>query len=405
MPLPLTIFSKFNLNESNLKLVVFSVFAMYFLVLYEMFPQFIFDGLNFLYTLVIPLLAIVVGLNIKKIKLKNLSLKSIKNKKANGNSFANSTNDVMVSDSTAENSDIDALLAGASPEKSEGGSSEIDALLAGASPEKSEGGSSEIDALLAGASPEKSEGGSSEIDALLAGAESTESTDNSSNNSEETSLMVMEKMEPLENDMQTIKTDFDQFKQDLTNVKEEVEGLSSTFETTLTDIKLLTTDLNNPLNFMQDDSFKENIQTINVDELINQPNDSTLTNKSESKASETLESKASETLESKASETLESKASETLESQIPDISEKDIANLPEDIITLVDELSKDFVPEQVFELTQIHCKTSKITIDDKQLMSVIDKRYNSNSLKKNSDGLELEKSSEKSQLSILNEEI
>jgi len=378
LPLPLTIFSKFNLNESNLKLIVFSAFAMYFLVLYEMFPQFIFDGLNFLYTLVIPLLVIVVGLNIKKIKLKNLSLKSIKNKKSNGNSSANQTNDVMVSDSTAENSDIDALLAGASPEKSEGGISEIDALLAGAS-------------------PEKSEGGSSEIDALLAGAESTESADNSSDNSEETSLMVMEKMEPLENDIQTIKTDFDQFKQDLTNVKEEVEGLTSTFETTLTDIKLLTTDLSNPLNFMQDDPIMKNVQTIDVDALIDKPNDSTPTTKSESKASETLESKASETLDSK--------ASETPESQILDIAEKDIPNLPEDVITLVDELSKDFVPKQVFELTKIHCKTSEITIDDEQLMSVIDKRNDSNFLKKKSDELELEKSPAESQLSILSEEI
>jgi len=79
--LPSTIFSKFNLSETNLKIIIFSVFAMYFLVLYELFPQFLFEGQNFLATLVLPLVVVVIGLNRKKINLKNLSLKSIKRKK------------------------------------------------------------------------------------------------------------------------------------------------------------------------------------------------------------------------------------------------------------------------------------------------------------------------------------
>ena len=72
---------------------------MYFLVLYEIFPQFIFEGQNFLFTLVLPLMIIVLGLNIKKLNLKNLSLKSIKNKKMNVNSKKKSI-DSMASDSS-----------------------------------------------------------------------------------------------------------------------------------------------------------------------------------------------------------------------------------------------------------------------------------------------------------------
>ena len=86
---------------------------MYFLVLYELFPQFLFEGQNFLFTLVLPLVVIVIGLNRKKINLKNLSLKSIKGKKTDGNSFENQTSDesidTMVSDSTSGNSDIELI--------------------------------------------------------------------------------------------------------------------------------------------------------------------------------------------------------------------------------------------------------------------------------------------------------
>ena len=49
---PLTIFSKLNLNESNLKIIIISAFAGYFLVLYEMFPEFLFNEQNMIFTLV-----------------------------------------------------------------------------------------------------------------------------------------------------------------------------------------------------------------------------------------------------------------------------------------------------------------------------------------------------------------
>ncbi|EGG42675.1 Hypothetical protein Nlim_0487, partial [Candidatus Nitrosarchaeum limnium SFB1] len=54
-------------------------------------------------------------------------------------------------------------------------------------------------------------------------------------------------------------------------------------------------------------------------------------------------------------------------------------NIPNEIMTIIDELSMDFSPQEVYELTKIHCKTSKIKYDEKQLKSFID---NKNNLKK-----------------------
>jgi len=115
LPLPLTIFSKLKISQSNLKIIILAGFAIYFLVLYEMFPQFIFDGEIALFTLGIPLTGILVGLNIKKLKLKNLSLKNISVKKSGGTSKTSDSIDSLVSDSgspESELSDIDALIAG-----------------------------------------------------------------------------------------------------------------------------------------------------------------------------------------------------------------------------------------------------------------------------------------------------
>ncbi|EPA06336.1 hypothetical protein BG20_I1239, partial [Candidatus Nitrosarchaeum limnium BG20] len=127
-------------------------------------------------------------------------------------------------------------------------------------------GNSEIEAMLAKTNSEKPTEETSDIESLLAGAEYNTS-DTSNDQNLDTHLMILEKIEPLENTMNTFKMDFDQFKQDLTMVKEEVDALSSSFESTMTEIKCITTDFNNPLNFMTNDTIKNNIQTINIDQL------------------------------------------------------------------------------------------------------------------------------------------
>ena len=83
MLLPSAIFLKFFLNESNQKILLVSSFATYFLVVYELFPFLIFEGDNFLYALILPLVGLGIGLSYKKIPLKIFSSKniSIKEKK------------------------------------------------------------------------------------------------------------------------------------------------------------------------------------------------------------------------------------------------------------------------------------------------------------------------------------
>ena len=82
---------------------------MYFLVLYELFPQFIFEGQNFLVTLVLPLVVVVIGLNMKKINLKNMSLKNISIKRKTNSDSKNKSSDEstnsMISDSTSLGAD------------------------------------------------------------------------------------------------------------------------------------------------------------------------------------------------------------------------------------------------------------------------------------------------------------
>ena len=360
---PLTIFSKLKISESNLRIIVISAFAMYFLILYEVFPQYLFAEDFVLFTLILPLIGVLISLNIKKINLKNFSIKDISIKGKNKNSTKelteNSTSEENTIVASEGNSEIEAMLADTNSENNRG-TSEMEALLAKAESEGKENGDPEIKDMLAKTDPEGTIEGNSEIEALLAGA-NTEDGENYSDNSLENSdaeLMLMEKLEPIENDIQTIKTDFDQFKQDLTTVKEEVEILSNSFESTLTDIKLLTTDMNNPLNFMKDESssFKENIQTINVDALVKKPDNSPETKKPEHEKEPAVQEPA-----------------------VQESINENISELPEDIISLIDELSRDFGPEEVLELTKVHCKGLNMSIDEKQLKEVINKKNNSKS--------------------------
>ncbi|EPA05456.1 hypothetical protein, partial [Candidatus Nitrosarchaeum limnium] len=67
----------------------------------------------------------------------------------------------------------------------------------------------------------------------------------------------------------------------------------------------------------------------------------------------------------------------------------EIENIPNEIMTIIDELSMDFSPQEVYELTKIHCKTSKIKYDEKQLKSFIDNKNNLKSDIKKSDSSDL----------------
>ncbi|MCE9652485.1 MAG: hypothetical protein K8Q89_05450 [Nitrosarchaeum sp.] len=307
---------------------------------YELFPYLIFDEQNFLFSVIVPSVGLIFGLYWKKIPLKIFSSKN-KSTKAN-----NPIKEKPVEDS------IESMV---------NSYAEDDKMVV------SDGtiGNSEIEAMLARTNTAPSAQETPDIESLLAGTDSNTFDVSSNDQNLDAQMMIMEKIEPIENAISTFKLDFDQFKQDLIMVKEEVDALSSSFESTMTEIKCITTDFNNPLNFMNHDSIRQNIQTIDVDKLIKP----------------TISTSISENIREPEPVREQIREPEPVREEIEE-STKDIAHLPEEIKAVVEEFSNDFSPEEVYELAKIHCKTSKIALDEKQLALFIDKKNNSDELKK-----------------------
>jgi len=63
--------------------------------------------------------------------------------------------------------------------------------------------------------------------------------------------MIDEKFEPIEKDLFSFKKDLNKIKEDMKITKENVDGLTDSFEGTLTDMKAFQAEIANPLNFMR----------------------------------------------------------------------------------------------------------------------------------------------------------
>ena len=63
--------------------------------------------------------------------------------------------------------------------------------------------------------------------------------------------MIDEKFEPIEKDLFSFKKDLNKIKEDMKITKENVDGLTESFEGTLTDMKAFQAEIANPLNFMR----------------------------------------------------------------------------------------------------------------------------------------------------------
>ncbi len=63
--------------------------------------------------------------------------------------------------------------------------------------------------------------------------------------------MIDEKFEPVEKDLFSFKKDLNKIKEDMKITKENVDGLTESFEGTLTDMKAFQAEIANPLNFMR----------------------------------------------------------------------------------------------------------------------------------------------------------
>jgi hypothetical protein len=106
-------------------------------------------------------------------------------------------------------------------------------------------------------------GANAELDALLAGGPSAPVSDTVTTEVQATPTVVSgfdenrirelidQKFEPVEKDLTTFKKDLNKIKEDMKVTKESVDTLTESFEGTLTDMKAFQAEISNPLNFMR----------------------------------------------------------------------------------------------------------------------------------------------------------
>ena len=105
-------------------------------------------------------------------------------------------------------------------------------------------------------------GANAELEALLAGGPSVPISDTITTETEVTAVMggidenkirelIDQKFEPVEKDLTTFKKDLNKIKEDMKVTKESVDTLTESFEGTLTDMKAFQAEISNPLNFMR----------------------------------------------------------------------------------------------------------------------------------------------------------
>ncbi len=106
-------------------------------------------------------------------------------------------------------------------------------------------------------------GVNAELDALLAGGPATPTSDTVTTETQvaPTAMsgfdenrireLIDQKFEPVEKDLTTFKKDLNKIKEDMKVTKESVDTLTESFEGTLTDMKAFQAEISNPLNFMR----------------------------------------------------------------------------------------------------------------------------------------------------------
>ncbi|MEW6044478.1 MAG: hypothetical protein AB1608_09455 [Thermoproteota archaeon] len=199
-----------------------SIVGTYGLVLYEVFPKFLFDINYSLYYFVIPVSAVasvLVALP-KFLGPKNSAPKA----------QAVATVEDPLSQIITEGS-ADQLPPTGAPDEN------VDISKIG-------GSNAELDALLAGgAAPSEQMSDTVTTEAQPVGAVGFDET--------KIRELIDQKFEPVEKDLTTFKKDLNKIKEDMKITKESVDTLTESFEGTLTDMKAFQAEISNPLNFMR----------------------------------------------------------------------------------------------------------------------------------------------------------
>jgi hypothetical protein len=211
-----------SLTQTFRIFVAGSVIGVYGLVLYEVFPELLFDINYSLYYFIIPTSLIAsVLIAVPKFLVKDNAVPQTKAEVADTDPLLNQ---IIADESQSAQA--------ATPSTQE---ENIDISKIG-------GTNAELDALLAG-------GPSATGDTVT--SEATITADMTAFGENRIRELIDQKFEPVEKDLTTFKKDLNKIKEDMKITKESVDTLTESFEGTLTDMKAFQAEISNPLNFMR----------------------------------------------------------------------------------------------------------------------------------------------------------
>ena len=227
-----------NLTESFRIFVVGSIISIYGLILYELFPEIIFNPNTAISLFVVPMAALA-GFTIGLPRLMPIILEKVFKK-------PRAAKPALTTEEGTSESILDELV-------TEGTAQQLVQDESGVLPTQTQG-------------TEATDQATEELDELIAKAAEAEKTGEDIVGLDPTSLgptglggmnedkvreLIDQKFEPVEKDLGSFKKDLNKIKQDMKITKESVDTLTESFEGTLTDMKAFQAEISNPLNFMR----------------------------------------------------------------------------------------------------------------------------------------------------------
>jgi hypothetical protein len=218
-----------QIPESFRIFVIGSIISVYGLVLYELFPELIFDLDNSVLYFMIPA-ALIAGVGIGLPRLMPIITEKILKKPITKipRTGIESTDDIL-----------NELITEDSQQLVQTGTSGIEGLVG-----SSEISNKELDAIISGVTQDK-------LGQNTVGIDSKSLEGGLPMGDERVRDLVDQKFEPVEKDLASFKKDLNKIKEDMKITKDSVDTLTESFEGTLTDMKAFQAEISNPLNFMR----------------------------------------------------------------------------------------------------------------------------------------------------------
>lgn len=223
-----------QIPESFRIFLITSIISVYGLVLYELFPELIFNINNAISFFIIPTAALA-GIGIGLPRYMPLIMEKIFKKPMTKSKPTGTESEDILNELITEGSSQQFLQSGSND------------LVGGESGVLPEIGNKELDDIIAGAVQKE------RFDPNTVGVDPTSLAEGSKSGlgTEGVRDLVDQKFEPVEKDLASFKKDLNKIKEDMKVTKDSVDTLTESFEGTLTDMKAFQAEISNPLNFMR----------------------------------------------------------------------------------------------------------------------------------------------------------